>query len=160
MAVGKKFPDFPLAGSVTGQEFLVGYNADATSEMRTSIQTIIDAVEVSAKDEIVFENGSQITSKTISYIAPNTDTTLDTVDLSKYSSVKYIIDIRSDTTFCTAETLVTSFSGNSYMTTYGILGNEDLLNLMTTISGATISLKNGQTSLSGLSANITGTYLR
>lgn len=160
MAVGKKFPDFPLAGNITGQEFLIGYNADATSEIRTSVQSIIDAVEVSAKDEIVFENGSQVTSKTISYIAPTGDTTLDTIDLSKFSSVKYIVDIRNASAFCTAETLVTSFSGVSYMTTYAVLGDESLMNLMTTISGDTIYLKNAETLTSGLTANITGMYSR
>jgi hypothetical protein len=161
MAVGKKFPEFPLAGTVTGQEFLVGYNADATSEMRTSVQTIIDAVELAVGTGGGGGGGGtslQTNTKTITYINPNADTVLDTIDLSKYSSVKYVIDIRNDSTFCVAETLVTSFSGIGYITVYGILGDEDLLDLTATTTQGNIYLKNGQTSLSGLSANITGTY--
>ena len=149
MPVGKKFPDFQLASQLTGGEFLVGYNADATSEIRASIQTVANAIDQT----------DHITSKTLLNLDPNQDTTLDTVPIGQYDSVKYIIDLRNSSTFCCAEALVTTFANQSYMTTYAILGNQDILNLSATVSGSNIILKNQQTSLSGLSATIVNIYI-
>ena len=60
MPVGKKFPDFQLASQLTGGEFLVGYNADATSEIRASIQTVANAIDQT----------DHITSKTLLNLDP------------------------------------------------------------------------------------------
>ena len=138
MAIGKKFPDFQLANIISENDYLVGYNADATSEIRTSVQSVIDAVQYTQKSDITFTNDTKIASSTVTDIVSGVDTVLDSFDLSRYATAKYIVNIRNDSTFCAGEVLVTHFSGNSYFTSYGIIGDESLLNLSTSISANTI----------------------
>jgi len=138
----------------------VAITAEINSNLVPNTNNVYDLGSTTQRWKNVYSHATVHDQTPVSVEANATPVLVDSFLTSEYSSAKYLVQVKSGVNVQIAEILLVQDSANAYITTYGVLSNDDDLGGFTAnVIGANVNLYYTSTTLTNSNVKVHSTYI-